>query len=576
MHSISTPRFGSVAGLSALCLTLAAQCLLAGPVESQINAVTVYADRAVVTRVAKLEVSQLGALEAEFSGLPLSLVDQSLQVSGKGSAQVTILDVTARVEHLDFTPNERIKALEDELHGLDLQRRLLGDRETVLKHQDDYLIQIRNATTQPPAEGQVRPSIEEWGKLLAFQDEALTKMAKEQQAISKEDEGLLAKVEAVKAQLNELRGNRGRSVKKVVVRLNASSTGEVTVALSYALSGASWSPAYDARLHTEARELELSYFGIVRNATGEDWKDVTLTLSTARPSMGGAAPELRPWIVDIARPVMRKMPMPARSAGKLQEEEITLSGFVVSSAEDKGYSASSSLAGTQNVTLSDSAIATVGTSATSATFAISAPVTLPADNTTQKVPIASAKHMVPLQYQTTPKLHQAAFLNATFTNTSDYPLLAGAVSSFLDDTFVATSSIKTVMPGEKFELSLGADEGIAIKRRQVNRFTEATGLTSKTTRITYEYLVTITNNKKSSERVVMSEPIPVSRNEKIEVQLLTPAERDLGTKDNPKEVTREEDTRLVWKLDLKPGEKRELPLKFTVEHASDLAVTGLE
>ena len=48
--------------------------------------------------------------------------------------------------------------------------------------------------------------------------------------------------------------------------------------------------------------VELSYFGIVRNGTGEDWNDVSLTLSTARPNIGGAAPELRPWIADVLSP----------------------------------------------------------------------------------------------------------------------------------------------------------------------------------------------------------------------------------------------------------------------------------
>jgi hypothetical protein len=68
----------------------------------------------------------------------------------------------------------------------------------------------------------------------------------------------------------------------------------------------------------------------------------------------------------------------------------------------------------------------------------------------------------------------------------------------------------------------------------------------------------------------------VSRNEKIEVNLITPAEKDVGTKEQPKEVTREEDGRLVWRLDLKPGEKREVPVKFNIEHPGDLNVTGLE
>ena len=43
-------------------------------------------------------------------------------------------------------------------------------------------------------------------------------------------------------------------------------------------------------------------------------------------------------------------------------------------------------------------------------------------------------------------------------------------------TFIAASALKTVMPGEKFELALGADEGVAIKRKLVNRFAEDTGL----------------------------------------------------------------------------------------------------
>lgn len=133
------------------------------------------------------------------------------------------------------------------------------------------------------------------------------------------------------------------------------------------------------------------------------------------------------------------------------------------------------------------------------------------------------------------------------------------------------------MPGEKFSLDLGADAGVAITRKLVNRFTEETGFTSKSRRTTYEFLITATNHKRTAEHVVFKDVLPVSRDEKITVKLLAPAEKETGTKDKPgREVTREEDGRLVWRLDLKPGEKRELPFKFTIEHPADLPVTGLE
>ena len=308
----------------------------------------------------------------------------------------------------------------------------------------------------------------------------------------------------------------------------------------------------------------------MRNSTGEDWSDIALTLSTARPSLGGGAPELSPWIVDVTRPIMMKVTaMPAAEARMERAGKGT-------QAFNQLADAASAIRELDEEKDAGFLAATVEAGATSATFKIPVAVTVPANNTMQKVSIASAKLAANLQYQATPKLLEAAFLSAYAVNNTDYPFLAGPMNTFLDETFVAASRLKTVMPGEKFELALGADEGIAIKRKLVNRFSEDTGLTSKGRRVTYEYLLTITNNKKTAERVVFKEPVPVSRNEKIEVNLLTPAEGDVGTAEKPKQVIREADGKLVWRFDLKPGEKREVPLKFSIGYPGDLNVTGVE
>ena len=172
---------------------------------------------------------------------------------------------------------------------------------------------------------------------------------------------------------------------------------------------------------------------------------------------------------------------------------------------------------------------------------------------------------------------ETAFLSAYAYNHTDYPFLAGAMNTFLDDTFVAASRLKTVMPGEKFELQLGADEGIAIKRKLVNRFAENTGLTNKGRRVTYEYLVTITNNKKTAEHVVFKEPVPVSRNEKIEVTLLAPAEKDVGTKDAAQGGdTRGRRRARCGASTSNRAKSARLRFKFSVEYPADLNVEGLE
>lgn len=536
------------------------------PAASQLTAATVYLDRAILTRTARVDLPA-GQSELIFERLPAGLIEQSLQVSGRGSATATILDVNARTTFVAATPSMRVKALEDELTGLQQQDRALADRLGHLEQQRALLGRIEAAMTAPPPRDATapRPSFEEWQRLLAFQAETLARLTADQQDLDRQRADLATKIAAVTAQLAELRGHQpdGRSYKTVTVRVAATAPGNLDVTLAYAVPGASWSPAYDARLRGEQRAVELTYYGVVRNATGEDWDNLALTLSTARPSMGGGAPELPAWIVDVSRPV--PLPMPAQGVRKTTAERQVFNMAAAGSAPAEAEE------------LQDAAYAlsTVETGTTSATFRIATPVTLASDNTAQKVAISSARLPANLQYQATPQMVEAAFLSAYVNNASEFPLLAGPVSTFLDETFVATSRLKTVMPGERFELALGVDDAIGIKRKLVNRFSEDTGLVSSSRRVTYEFLVTVTNHKRTAERVVFKEALPVSRDEKIVVKLLAPAERDVGTTANPKEVSREETGKLVWRLDLKPGEKREITYKVSIEHPADLAVSGL-
>jgi uncharacterized protein (TIGR02231 family) len=544
---------------------------------SRISAVTVYRDRAVITRTASAQLTA-GEQVLSFENLPAALVDQSLQAAGRGVAGATILDVSAQNVFTEATSNQQVKDLETKIKELQRQRRVLDDRGKVLEEQRAYVQRmLQSSTTNGPAgpTGAVaRPTLDEWQKLFAYSEETLGKINAEQQKLDVDREPLQAQQTALEQQLNQLRGARGKQSKTITVRLSLTTPGKLDVALQYAVPAASWTPSYDARLRSADRAIELSYFGIVRNGTGEDWTDVALTLSTARPSLGGGAPELRPWITDVAQPVqVAANPVGGRGGGggRGGAAAPAAANTQVFSTRD-GLTDNSAFEKTATGVLT----ADVEAGATSATFKIPVTVSVPGNNTSQKVAISVGRLMASLQFQSTPKMLEAAFLNANATNTSEYPLLAGPMNTFLDDTFVAASSLKTVMPGEKFDLALGVDEGIAVKRRLVNRFTDDTGLTSKTKRTTYEILVTITNNKKTTEQVAFKEPTPVSRDEKIVVKLQTPSEKEIGTPASPKEVTREEDGKLVWRVSLKPGEKREFPLKISIEHPVDMAVTGLE
>ena len=559
---MKTPRLF----LAVLCLLSSVLCLRAAQVDSRISAVTVYQDRAVVTRSATVQLTG-GTTELIFANLPQALNEQSLQVSGKGTAQATILDVSAKQTFVDYTPNARVKELEDQLRALGKQMRGIDDRATLLNASSATLDRMEAALFAPPTKDVPRPDLNQFTASLAYLSEQKAKLTTDRAALDEQREDLHNKITTVQNQLNELRGAGGKAFKTVTVRVAAAQAGSLDVSLAYTVPGASWVPSYDARVASSERTVQLDYFGLVRQGTGEDWKDVALTLSTARPSMGGAAPVLSVWQLDVFD--LRAVEFARRDQldkkYKAMRENAPAAGGMVNMQSLTTNATGGGFA--DEAKDASFATATLEAGATSASFKIAVNSSIASDNSPQKVPITSASLKAVPEYLTVPKRQAAAFLTSKVINSSDFPLLAGAMNVFLDGTFVATSGLRTVMSGEKFDLALGVDDGIAIKHKRVNKFTEDTGLTNSGKRINYEYLITVQNNKKTAERVIVADQVPLSRNEKIVVKLLSP---------DAKEVKPTDEGTLKWTLDLKPGEKRELTVKFTVEYDNGVNVAGLE
>jgi len=120
--------------------------LRAASVDSHISAATVYADRAVITRTAEVDL-QPGENVLVFDHLPASLVEQSLQFAGHGTASATILDVNAQTTFVDTSPSIRVKELEDQISDLSKQSRALEDRMAILDDERDYVKRMLASAT---------------------------------------------------------------------------------------------------------------------------------------------------------------------------------------------------------------------------------------------------------------------------------------------------------------------------------------------------------------------------------------------------------------------------------------------
>ncbi|HEX9782114.1 MAG TPA: mucoidy inhibitor MuiA family protein [Opitutaceae bacterium] len=543
---------------SKLAFALGRSALAAAPIpaDSSITKAIVYEDRAIITREARVELAT-GSHEVLFAALPGSLNPDLLHVSGSGIATASILDVRAVSTQLGSVANPRLAALVEQARAIQAELRTLNDRSTAIQEQRDFLDRIKAVSVTPPTvEGVGLPKIGEWLQLVEFYSQGLSRAMGEQQDIDRQREDVQSRLAATQREISELQAPGQRSVQHVTVRLDVAEAGEMDLKLAYTVEGASWSPSYDVRVNSTDKSIALGYAAMVRQSTGEDWPAVQLVLSTARPALGGTPPELSPWYVGEASP---RAPMPAATMA----DEVELAPFAVKSEADKAFAGGAARARRELQTTS----AAVEAGLTAATFTIPYPADVPSDNAPHKVAIATYPLMGELSHVAVPKLAEFAYLRAAVTNTSSFPLISGPVNLFLDGTYVARSHLKTVMPKEKFDLDLGVDSSISVERKLVNRMQENTGIITRNKRIIYDWLIAIQNNSQAAQKLVVQDQLPISQHEKINVKLLAPPTT---------EIQKDEDGLITWKLDLQPAEKRELPLKISIEYPTDFPISGVE
>jgi len=262
---------------------------------SSITAVTVYPDRALTSRSATLNLKP-GSYRIGFDNLPPLIQDDSVRVAGKGSAGVTIIGLEVQRIFLEKSLAERVQALDEEIRALEQRNAGLDAKKAGLAAQKAFLESIRVAWGERISKELAigRPTAAELQEASGLVGAGVTKTAEQNLALDNEKQVLTEKLEALRRELEELVSSDRKESKSVEVTVDVTREGSLTLDLSAVIAQAGWVPAYDVRLATDAKSAELTFRALVHQRTGEDWTNVDLTLSTARPASGGAPPELYP------------------------------------------------------------------------------------------------------------------------------------------------------------------------------------------------------------------------------------------------------------------------------------------
>lgn len=545
---------------------------------TDIKAVTLYSDRAEIKRSGEIYLNP-GDYEFVIKDLPVSINDQSIRVSGSGTASAKITDIKIETEYIDTLPANRLKDLQEQLKTLIAEERVYSDRQTLLSKEKDFLDLIKtNATNSTTSKESPRPSLEEWTKLFVFYDGNFEKINDEIRSLDKKKSDLANRKSNLQNQINQLSSYGKLSKKKAILNVSVAKAGNMNFDLMYVIGGAKWYPVYDVRVSPEDKTVELVYYAMISQRTGEDWKDVSLSISTARPNISGTMPALSAWYLSVYAPQYYSDDM--SSLGAMKSGAAMGAGAPVYAKRSAKNKESDGEAGEveEAAVMLEAETATVQTRSTSVVFNVKKSSTIPSDNFDHKVTLSIESLKSDFAYSTTPKLAELAYLKGTIENLTDVPFLAGSANIFFGSNFVGTTYINTVIPTEKFSVFLGIDEGIRVKREQVKDYKAEKGLLSKSTKKTFEYKITIESFKKTDEDIVIQDQFPISQDERIKVEAVLPEfeGKDKYTASHPNGIIEKKGNGVVeWRLKIKPKEKIELRIKYNVEYPKELQIDGL-
>lgn len=497
---------------------------------SEITAVTVFKDIALIRRTATVEIEK-GNWDVVISPIPSKAKPESFRVrlkTLKGSAKLKGLNYTQ--EYKSYSDLEDKELLEREIHYLEGQIYDIRAKLDLCKRKKDFLSSIETrsineAQIQMTAE---KPSPEDWEKAFNFIFQIEESIIKEEKGYREKLDEFERKLEDKKKQLAKWQTPSLETYYFAHVYMDVEKAGKFEISIDYLIDDASWFPDYELRVDKQKGECFFTYCGIVYQNTGEDWNDAELSLSTALPAKELKIPEIQRWNI-------RGMHSPGDEGEERESEEPVVL--------EKDLSEE----GAPGITL----------------------------NTEQRVHIPSTgepvkviiEHDKPLEGKIVrkclPQQCPNLFLYANTLNPFDFPILPGKVTIFHDNNFNGETRIGTVTPKEHFILEAGIEDEMDVtwklnekKKKKVEKGVQYI--------LTYTGKISNRTGYKVPVELILS--LPVSRDKNISVK---------STTLKPSGFEHPEENLATLITDIESEETLEFSLSFKVECSKDTEIHGI-
>lgn len=499
-----------------------------------VSQVTLYPQGASVTRQITLN-APAGQHQLVIPGLPAGTDPAALRIEAEGITlgSVELQSDRALPDHAPDTPaivaaRDSLRRAEDGLRDFDRSQQALATRAEAARQRAQITRDLLQGDSRLSAD-EIPATVERMGALI----EDLLARADEQQyqiAMREPDRAPLQQaVDRARAELDALQqADTGQET--LVLDLQITADGPAQIAITGFTDAAGWQPDYDLRLDRAADTLTMQRGVSVWQSSGEDWANVALTLSTARPSSQTAPTEVPSWMPSYGRP----------------EAQLERMASAPMAMEDGAYAAPV----VEAMPVGAPEMSRLGVTVV---YAYPGAVNIRNDADSLRLTLDEKPLQPDVLAEAAPRFDDRAYLVAETVNATGEPILPGPVTLYADGALVGRSQVDLTAAGDKLRFGFGPIDGLRAEMRLPEESQGDRGLIRKSSTL-HETAVLIVENLTGEEwplRVV--DRVPVSRQDDLQVDWQADPEPSETDPDGRRGV-------LYWQNPIAAGETREITL----------------
>ena len=488
-----------------------------------VTSVTLYRSRAAVTRSASPELAQ-GLYELRVGPLPEAVDLDSVQARLGGTEK--LLDVKTETVTLPApsSDNPRVRealALVDAAQALvtDIARRN-ANNVAAQKTLDSIAAKVASDASLTIG---VALDPEKLRAQLSFIDAERERLTASAQAIATEAKDAAGRLRAANDALAAA-GGAPPTERFALVSIVVPDAGPVPLSVTYLVANASWQPSYTVRGDPESASLVLEFDAIVQQATGEDWNDVSLLLSTAQPTRSANPRQIDPIYVAIYEPMPVSESAYSDGAVSAPAAPAMMADARMRSRSDAGGSGGEAAKRSRLSALG--ADAQVGGTGPAVEYQLPRTFSAASDaNAERKTRVANITAAPKYTLVTRPLVDADVYLRARFLNESGFLLLLGNARMYLGADSIGQTVLTETPVGGEVELWFGKEPRVTVKRELVAKKDSESGVFSKSKSIDRDYRIVLANTIARAVDVEVWDRAPVSQSDEAKVAItdVTPA-----------------------------------------------------